>query len=73
MLLKIVNKIVSLALLGGGAVLMIFGIEAAASFSSDASRVLTGFPTNKAVWMLIGGIVAAVVGLTMTLRGSKVG
>ena len=67
------NKIVSLALLIGGVVLIIFGAQATDSFSSDVSRVFTGSPTNKAVWMLIGGIVAAIVGLTMTLRSSKQG
>jgi len=67
------NKIVSLALLAGGVVLIIFGITAMNSFSSDVSRFFTGSPTDKAVWMLIGGVVAAVVGLAMTLRGSKPG
>ena len=67
------NKIVSLALLVGGVVLIIFGIQATDSFSSDVSRFFTGSPTNKAVWMLIGGIVATIVGLTMTLRSSKQG
>ena len=67
------NKIVSLALLVGGVVLIIFGIQAMDSFSSDVSRFFTGSPTDKAVWMLIGGIVAAIVGLTMTLRSSKQG
>lgn len=65
------NKIVSLALLVGGIVLMIVGINATNSFSSDVSRFFTGSPTDKAVWMLIGGIVAAVIGLAGTLRGSK--
>ena len=65
------NKIVSLALLAGGIVLIIFGISATNSFSSDVSRFFTGSPTDKAVWMLIGGITAAVVGLAMTLRSSK--
>lgn len=67
------NKIISVALLVGGVVLIIFGIQATDSFSSDVSRIITGAPTNKAVWMLIGGIVAAIVGLTMTLRSSKQG
>ena len=67
------NKIVSLALLIGGVVLMIFGINATNSFSSDVSRFFTGSPTDKAVWMLIGGIIVAVVGLAGTLRGSKQG
>ena len=65
------NKILSLALLVGGVVLMIIGITATNSFSSDVSRFFTGSPTDKAIWMLIGGIVATAVGLTMTLRGSK--
>ena len=65
------NKIVSLALLIGGVVLIIIGINATNSFSSDVSRFFTGSPTDKAVWMLIGGIVAAVAGLIGTLRGSK--
>ena len=67
------DKIVSIALLVGGVVLIILGINAMNSFSSDVSRFFTGSPTDKAVWMLIGGLVAAVVGLTMTLRGAKQG
>jgi len=65
------NKAVSIALIVGGVVLMIFGISAMNSFSSDVSRFFTGSPTDKAVWMLIGGLVAAFVGLTFTLRSSK--
>ncbi len=65
------NKIVSLAVLVGGAVLMIIGINATNSFSSDVSRFFTGSPTDKAVWMLIGGTAAAIVGLTMTWRSWK--
>lgn len=65
------NRIVSLALLIGGVVLMIIGINATNSFSSDVSRFFTGSPTDKAIWMLIGGIVAACIGLVGTLRGSK--
>lgn len=65
------NKIVSIALLAGGIVLMILGINATNSFSSDVSRFFTGSPTDKAVWMLIGGIVATVVGLVLTLRSGK--
>ncbi|MGA2543021.1 MAG: DUF3185 family protein [Verrucomicrobiota bacterium] len=65
------NRIVSLALLVGGVVLIIVGVNATNSFSSDVSRFFTGSPTDKAVWMLIGGIVATVVGLTMTLRSGR--
>ena len=65
------DKIASLALLAGGMVLIVFGINATNSFSSDVSRFFTGSPTDKAVWMLIGGIVAGVVGLTTLLFNPK--
>ncbi len=65
------NKAFSLALLVGGVVLMILGITAMDSFSSDVSRFFTGSPTDKAMWLLIGGLVAAVAGLTMTLRSPR--
>jgi len=62
------NRIVSLALLAAGVVLLILGINAMDSFGSDVSRFFTGSPTDKAVWMLIGGIAATVVGLGLTWR-----
>jgi hypothetical protein len=65
------NRIVFLALLVGGVVLIVIGINAMNSFSSDLSRFFTGSPTDKAVWMLIAGSVAAVVGLAGALRGAK--
>ena len=65
------NKLIPIALLAGGVVFIVLGVNATNSFSSDVSRFFTGSPTDKAVWMLIGGCVAAVLGLTMTLRGSK--
>ena len=66
------NKAFSLALLVGGLVLMIIGINAMNSFSSDVSKFFTGSPTDKSVWMLIGGLAAAVVGLTaLTFRSRE--
>ena len=63
--------IVSLALLIGGVALMIIGINATNFFGSDVSRFFTSSPTDKAIWMLIGGIIAAVIGLVSTLRSWK--
>ena len=65
------NKFISLALVTGGIVLVVLGISATNSFGSDVSRFFTGSPTDKAVWMLIGGIVAALAGLTMLWRSPK--
>lgn len=63
------NKSLSLALLVGGLVLVGFGLNASESFSSDVSRAITGSPTDKAVWMLVGGVVMAVAGLVGMMRG----
>ena len=65
------NKGMSVALLAVGILLIILGVSASESFNSDVSRFFTGSPTNKAVWLLIGGIAATVVGLFGLLRGSK--
>jgi len=65
------NKGMSVALLVVGMLLIGWGVSASESFSSDVSRLFTGSPTDKAVWLLIGGIVAAIVGLFGLLRGSK--
>ena len=65
------NKIISIVLLIGGVMLVVFGVQATNSFSSDISRFFTGSPTDKAVWMLIGGIVAAIICLIGVMRGQK--
>ena len=57
------NKMFSIVLLLGGVVLIILGVQATNSLSSDLSRFFTGSPTDKAVWMLIAGVVAGVIGL----------
>ena len=64
-------KALSLALLVGGVVLVIFGISASQSLGSDISRFFTGSPTDKAIWILLGGAELFVVGLMGQLRGSK--
>jgi hypothetical protein len=51
--------------------LTIFGIAASGSFSSDVSQFFTGAPTNKAIWMLVGGVLVAVVGMAGLWWGSK--
>lgn len=55
---------VSLVLLVVGIMLIIFGISASDSLGSDFSRLLTGAPTDQAIWLLIGGVVVTIVGLT---------
>ncbi len=66
------NKPISLALLVGGIILLIYGSNASDSIGSSFSRFFTGNPTDKTVWLLIGGAVATAVGAAgLLLRGSK--
>jgi hypothetical protein len=65
-------KAISLALIVGGVVLLYFGGEAFHSFSSDVSRVFTGSPTNKAIMLIAGGVIATLAGLIgMATSGGK--
>ena len=65
------NKIVGLALFAAGIVLLIFGLNESHSFSSDVSRAFTGNPTDRSMWLLIGGAVAIIVGLVVAFTGAK--
>ena len=66
------NNALTLGLLAVGILLIILGVNASNSFSSDVSRFFTGSPTDKTVWLLIGGIVAVVAGLVGLARsGAK--
>ncbi len=65
------NKPIGIALLAIGIVLIIFGINSSNSVGSDFSRFFTGSPTNKSIWMLIGGIASVIIGGIMTLRPAR--
>jgi hypothetical protein len=64
-------KALSLAILASGILLLIFGISAYDSTSSDISRFFSGSATDKAIGMLVGGAAATVLGLVGLLRTSK--
>jgi multisubunit Na+/H+ antiporter MnhB subunit len=65
------NNIVGLAILALGIVLLIFGFNASHSFSSDVSRTFTGNPTNHSMWLIIGGAVAVIAGISVALTGRR--
>ena len=65
------NKIVSIVLLTVGITLLLYGVLASDSFGSDISRFFTGSPTDKTIWLFLGGAVATIAGLSGLIRGSK--
>jgi hypothetical protein len=56
------NKSVSVVLPVVGIVLLVWGVRASESLSSDIAQFFTGSPTNKAIWPPLGGIFATVAG-----------
>lgn len=65
------NKPISIAILVVGIILVIYGINASNSFSSDVSRAFTGSPTDRTMWMLGGGAALAIVGAYGMSKKSK--
>ena len=64
------NKGIGMALLVVGIALIIYGFNASGSVSSDVSRTFTAAPTDKTMWLLLGGSASAIVGAVMVFRRS---
>jgi len=67
------NTAIGIALMAAGLLLLVFGFNESHSFTSDVSRAFTGSPTDRSMWMLIGGAVAAVLGIAMVFMGRRRG
>jgi hypothetical protein len=61
-------RIVSILLVVVGIILLIMGISEMDSFASRFSKFFTGSPTDRAVWLTIGGAVAIIVGGGLGIR-----
>jgi hypothetical protein len=62
-----VNKPLGIALLVIGVILLVVGYNEGQSVASEFSRAFTGSPTDRSLWFLIGGGVAAALGLFFIL------
>lgn len=62
------NKIVGLALLVAGVILLYFGYNEYNSIASEATEFVTGKPTDNSIWFLIGGAIAAIIGIGALLK-----
>lgn len=62
------NRLLSLVLLVGGVILIGYGIQASDSVASRISRFFTNSPTDKTIWLLLAGVVAAVLGIVSLCR-----
>jgi hypothetical protein len=62
------KKAIYAALLVGGLMLIYFGYQESQSFASQVDELFTGSPSDEAMWMMIGGAVAAVIGLVGLMK-----
>jgi len=56
------SRMLALVIFVVGVILLVFGISATDSVSSDISRFFSGKPTDKAIWLLVSGIAGVIVG-----------
>lgn len=65
------NKPLSIAILVIGVILLIYGISAGDSVASNIKESVTGTPTDKSLWLIIGGVLGIIVGGFGLLRGGR--
>ncbi len=65
------NNIVGLGIFAVGVVLLIFGFNESHSFNSDVSRFFTGNPTDRSMWLIVGGSLAVIAGLVLSIQASR--
>jgi ABC-type uncharacterized transport system permease subunit len=54
---------IGLAIVVLGIVLLVMGIRESDSIASQFTEFFTGNPTDRAMWLILGGIAAIIVGL----------
>lgn len=65
------TKLLGLALLVVGAILLYFGFNATESVGERVVEGVTGKYTDQTMWYLLGGGAAGVIGLGLLLFGKK--
>jgi uncharacterized membrane protein YidH (DUF202 family) len=65
------RSILGIVLILTGVVLLVLGLSASDSLASAFSRFFTGEPTDRAIWLMLGGVVALAVGGALSWRGTR--
>jgi uncharacterized membrane protein YidH (DUF202 family) len=65
------NRTISIVLIAVGLVLVIMGVNESDSVASDISRLFTNEPTDRALWLLIGGGALVLIGGGGLFRNGK--
>jgi hypothetical protein len=62
------QRLAGLVLIVVGFVLLVMGVRATDSFSSQVSEFFTGSFSDRAIWLLLGGVAAIVLGGGLSAR-----
>ena len=65
------NRVLGFIIIAAVVAFIIYGIRASESFSSDLSRFFTGSPTDKTIWLTLGGIALTGLGLAAVFIKAK--
>ncbi len=65
------NRLVGLVLIAAGAVVGWMGWEERQTLGSQLNKLVSGSPSDKAMWLMIIGGVLIVVGALLALRKSR--
>ena len=65
------NKITATIMLFCGVLLLIIGVSVPNIAHSYLAPLFADSPIDKAIMMLVGGVVATIIGLVELVRGSK--
>lgn len=63
------DRILGVGLIVIGVALLLAGLNATESISSEFSKLFQGAPSDKAIWLMVGGALVAVIGVVKSLRG----
>lgn len=65
------QRLIGIALIVGGVILFVMGLNATDSFADRWSNFFTGHFTDHTVWMMVGGVVAFLVGVSLASIGGR--
>ncbi len=65
------NKPISIALVVVGVILLVLGAQASGSFTSNVSEAFTGAPSDKTIWLIVGGALCSILGVVGLIRSGQ--
>lgn len=65
------KKVIGIALLAGGIVLLVFGFQSKGSIESKANEFFSGSPSKRTTWYLVGGAACSAAGVALILLKGK--